>query len=140
MLGELAIKFSTTLITGKKGAMGSAAPELARAGGGVRWAVLEEPDGDEEINVGILKSLSGNDSYWARDLFEKGKSTREITPMFKLIFIANKLPGMKYADKATWNRIRVIPFESTFVKPGEPCPLTYEEQLLEKRFPMNTEF
>lgn len=140
MLGELAIKFSTTLITGKKGAMGSAAPELARAGGGVRWAVLEEPDGDEEINVGILKSLSGNDSYWARDLFEKGKSTREITPMFKLIFIANKLPGMKYADKATWNRIRVIPFESTFVKPGEPCPLTYEEQLREKRFPMDTEF
>ena len=140
MLGELAIKFSTTLITGKKGAMGAASPELARAGGGVRWAVLEEPDGDEEINVGILKSLSGNDSYWARDLFEKGKSTREITPMFKLIFIANKLPTMKYADKATWNRIRVIPFESTFVKPGEPCPLTYEEQLFEKRFPMDTEF
>ena len=87
MLGPLAIKFSTTLITGKKTNTGSANPELARAGGGVRWAVLEEPDGDEQINIGMMKSLSGNDSYWARDLFEKGKATREILPMFKLIFI-----------------------------------------------------
>jgi phage/plasmid-associated DNA primase len=45
-----------------------------------------------------------------------------------------------HADKATWNRIRVIPFEATFVKPGEPCPETYEEQLLQKRFPMDPEF
>jgi P4 family phage/plasmid primase-like protien len=141
MFGELAIKFSTTLVTGKKTANGSANPELARAGGGVRWGVLEEPDGDEQLNIGYLKSLSGNDSFFARDLFEKGKATREITPFFKLVFICNKLPPMKsHADKATWNRIRVIPFESTFVKPGEPCPETFEEQLLQKRFPMDTEF
>jgi P4 family phage/plasmid primase-like protien len=141
MLGELAIKFSTTLITGKKTSNGAANPELARAGSGVRWAVLEEPDGDEQINIGYLKSLSGNDTFFARDLFEKGKSTREITPLFKLVFITNKLPAMKnHADKATWNRIRVIPFESTFVKPGEPCPETFEEQLLQKRFPMDTSF
>lgn len=140
MLGELAIKFNTTLITGKKAQTGSANPELARAGNGVRWAVLEEPDGDEQINIGLLKSMSGNDSYWARDLFEKGKSTREITPMFKLIFICNKLPKMRYSDKATWNRIRVVPFESTFVRPGEPCPETLEEQMREKRFPMDKEF
>lgn len=141
MLGELAIKFSTTLVTGKKTQNGSANPELARAGGGVRWGVLEEPDGDETLNIGYLKSLSGNDSFFARDLFEKGKATREITPFFKLVFICNKLPAMKsHADRATWNRIRVIPFESTFVKPGEPCPETYEEQLLQKRFPMDTQF
>ena len=149
MLGDLAIKFSTTLITGKKTSTGSANPELARAGGGVRWAVLEEPDGDEQINIGTLKSLSGNDSYWARDLFETGKTAREIVPLFKLIFICNRLPKMKYSDKATWNRIRVIPFESTFCKPFNPekpekpeeaAPETYEEQLLQKRFPMDKEF
>jgi phage/plasmid-associated DNA primase len=87
MLGVLAIKLSTTLITGKKTSTGSANPELARAGGGVRWAVLEEPDGDEQINIGTLKALSGNDSYWARDLFEKGSESKEISPLFKLIFI-----------------------------------------------------
>ena len=140
MFGELAIKFSTTLITGKKTSTGTANPELARAGNGVRWATLEEPDGDEQINIGTMKSLSGNDSYWARDLFEKGKATKEIVPMFKLVFICNKLPKLKYSDKATWNRIRVIPFESTFVRPGEDCPETYEEQLLQKRFPMDKQF
>ena len=87
MMGEYAIKISTTLITGKKSSVGSASPELARAGGGVRLVTLEEPSADEEINIGYLKSLSGNDSYWARDLFEKGKSTREIIPLFKLYFI-----------------------------------------------------
>lgn len=140
MLGDLAIKFETTLLTGKKTGTGSAAPELARAAPPVRWATLEEPDNDEEMNVGYLKKLTGNDTYFARDLFEKGKQTREITPMFKLVFIANKLPKLKHADKATWNRVRVVPFESTFVRPGEPCPETYEEQLLQKRFPMDKEF
>jgi hypothetical protein len=52
----------------------------------------------------------------------------------------NKLPNLKHADKATWNRVRVIPFESTFVRPGDECPETYEEQLLQKRFPMDREF
>ena len=143
MLGEYAIKFSTTLLTGKKTSNGSANPELARAGGGVRWAVLEEPDADEQLNIGYLKSLSGDDTFWCRDLFEKGKGSREIRPMFKINFICNKLLKLRSSDKATWNRIRVLPFESTFVKPNDPnltVPSTYEEQLKEKLFPMDREF
>jgi len=140
MLGHLAIKFNTTVITGKKVQSGAANPELARAGGGVRLATLEEPNSDEMINIGILKNLSGNDSYYARDLFEKGKEGREIIPMFKLFFICNKLPKLKYSDKAVWNRIRVIPFESTFCRSDDPAPDTYEEQMLQKRFPMDKDF
>jgi P4 family phage/plasmid primase-like protien len=140
MLGQMAIKFNTTVITGKKVQSGSANPELARAGGGVRLATLEEPNSDEMINIGILKNLSGNDSYYARDLFEKGKGGREINPMFKLFFICNKLPKLKYSDKAVFNRIRVIPFESTFCRPDDPAPNTYEEQLRQKRFPMDKDF
>ena len=101
---------------------------------------MEEPDADEQLNIGELKKLSGGDSYWARDLFETGKTTKEVFPMFTLTFICNKLPKLKYSDKATWNRLRVIPFESTFVEPGQPCPETFEEQMLEKRFPMDKTF
>lgn len=140
MFGELAIKFNTTVITGKKVSSGAADPERARAGSSIRWAVLEEPNADEEINIGTLKLLSGNDSYFARDCFEKGKETKEITPMFKLIFIANKAPNIKYADRATWNRIRLLPFESTFCGPEDPAPDTYEEQLRQKRFPKDPSF
>ena len=140
MLGKLAIKLNTTILTGKKPSAGSAFADLARAGGGVRWAVLEEPDGDEAINNGTLKLLSGNDSFYARDLFEKGKDGREIIPMFKLNFICNKLPRIRNADKAVFNRVRVLPFESTFYKDPSKVPLTYEEQLREKKFAMDKHF
>lgn len=140
MMGQLAIKFNTQYFTGKKVGTGSANPELSRAAPPIRHVTMEEPDADEQLNIGELKKLSGGDSYWARDLFEKGKSTREVFPMFTLTFICNKLPKLKYSDKATWNRIRVIPFESVFVPPGEPCPETFEEQLRDKRFPMDRDF
>jgi len=142
MLGRLAIKFPTTLITGKKPMSGTATPELARAGGGVRFAVMEEPSPDERIKIGDLKRLSGNDSIYARDLFEKGKDGREILPMFKLVVISNKLPKIEFSDQATWNRIRVIPFETTFyLDPNdERIPKTYEEQIQKKIFPADKEF
>ncbi|TFH06685.1 MAG: hypothetical protein E4H07_10110, partial [Nitrosomonadales bacterium] len=70
MLGKLAVKFSTSLLTGKKTNLGTANPEMARAGDGVRWAVMDEPNADEMISSGTLKGLTGNDSYWARDLFQ----------------------------------------------------------------------
>lgn len=140
MLGELAVKFNTQYFTGKKVASGSANPELSRAAPPVRHATMEEPDADEQLNIGELKKLSGGDSYWARDLFEKGKNTREVFPMFMMSFICNKLPKLKYSDKATWNRIRVIPFESTFVESDKPCPSTFDEQMKQKRFPMDKDF
>jgi P4 family phage/plasmid primase-like protien len=140
MLGQLSIKFSTTIVTGKKPMIGAANAELSRCGNGVRMAVIEEPDADEMINIGALKHLSGNDSIPARDLFQKGKDMKEISPMFKLIFICNSLPKMKSADMAVFNRPKVIPFESTFCRPSVPAPDTYEEQLLQKRFPMDTDF
>lgn len=137
MLGQLSVKFDTTLFTGKKTNLGSAAPELARAAAPVRHAVLEEPDNDEQLNIGYLKKLSGNDTYFARDLFQAGKDVREIKPMFEMTFICNKLPPLKKSDKATWNRIRVIPFESTF---ADNCPETFEEQMRQKIFPIDREF
>ena len=137
MLGELGIKFNTQYFTGKKVSSGSANPELARAVPPVRLGTMEEPDTDEQLNIGEMKKLSGGDKFWARDLFEKGRKTREVTPMFMLTFICNKLPKLKYSDKAIWNRMRVLPYESTFVEPGEQCPETLEEQMKQKRFPMD---
>jgi len=128
MLGEYAIKLPTSLIVGKRSQSSVACPELVRAGNGVRWAILQEPDKKDVINIGILKELSGNDSFYARGLFQSGG---EIEPMFKLIVICNDPPSLPYSDKAAWNRIRVVPFESTFVT---NAPDTFEEQLLTKRF------
>lgn len=132
MLGAYSVKLPTSLIVGKRTQSSAACPELVRAGNGVRIAMLQEPDGKDVINVGILKELSGNDSFFARGLYKEGS---EITPMFKLVLICNDPPKLPYNDKAAWNRIRVIPFESLF---SDSAPSDPDEQLLKKVFPKDT--
>jgi P4 family phage/plasmid primase-like protien len=137
--GDYAIKIPTTVLTSKKPMSGSAWADLARAGGGVRWAVVEEPDEKEEMNTGITKSLTGNDSILARDLYQKGSECKEYTPMFKLQFIGNLLPAAK-GDKAYWARTRVVPFESAFCDDPNEVPDTLEEQIKQKIFLKDGEF
>jgi phage/plasmid-associated DNA primase len=57
--------------------------------------------------------------------------------MFKFSVICNEPPIIHHGDQATWNRIRVLPFETTFT---DKSPATYEEQLLEKKFPKDPFF
>lgn len=136
MLGSYSIKLPTSLIVGKRTQSSQACPELVRAGNGVRIAMLQEPDGKDVINIGILKELSGNDTFFARGLYRDGT---EISPMFKLILICNEPPKIPGHDKATRNRIRVIPFESTFVE-EEDAPKDPLEQLKQKKFPKDKDF
>jgi P4 family phage/plasmid primase-like protien len=142
IFGNLFIKLSTTVLSGKKPCAGSTFADLARAGQGCRGLVMDEPDADEVLGVGLMKQLTGNDRIYARDLFERGKDVKEIKPMFKLIMVTNKLPRVRNADSAVWGRVRVVPFEACFVKPEAtiPAPDTYEEQLRQKRFPMDLSF
>lgn len=137
IMGEYACKLPTSLITGKRSQSSAANPELARAGDGKRWIVLDEPDKTENINLGMLKMLSGNDKFSARGLY---KEQEDYDPMFKIIVICNEPPKVTQGgDKAVWNRIRVIPFESKFCDPGE-CPEDPDEQLRLKRFPKDPFF
>lgn len=143
IMAEYGTKLETPNVTGKKPGAGSANADIARLSGGIRWVAIEEPDQKEEFNVGILKHLSGNDTCYARDLYEKGKQTKEFLPLFKLAVICNDLPTISYSDEAIWNRIRVIKFESKFCDPDDPdeiVPESYEEQLQQKRFPMDKTF
>jgi len=134
MLGPYNVKLPTSLITGKRTQSSAACPELARAGNGVRFAMLQEPDQKDIVNIGILKELSGNDTFFARGLYKEGQ---EINPMFKLVLICNEPPKLTYSDKAAWNRIKMIPFESTFT---DEAPDTFEEQMKVKKFPKDLKF
>lgn len=137
MLGPLCVKAPTTLVTSKRGASGSANAEMARLGNGVRLVFLEEPDPSEGIYQGIFKHLSGNDDFYARDLYQSGKDLKEIVAMFKIIIICNDLPKIHGGgDRATWNRVRVVPFSATFKK---DAPVLAEEQIKTSTFPIDTE-
>lgn len=135
---EYYVKLPTSLLVGKRGQSGQANPELARAGNGVRAAVIQEPDKTEAINVGFIKELTGgNDSMYIRDLYQKGKDIREMEVTCKITIICNDLPKAENADAAFWHRIRVIPFTSTF---SDNAPASYEEQVEKKIFPKDVSF
>lgn len=140
MLGPLSVKMPTTVFSGPKVKAGQANPEMVRLAPPVRSATFEEPDGDESFNIGILKAVTGGDKIGVRDLYQAGKEIRDLKPMFMPTLICNKLPRMRHADDAYWDRVKVIPYESKFIRPGNPCPESYEEQLREKQFPMDMHF
>jgi hypothetical protein len=52
----------------------------------------------------------------------------------------NEFKKVNSIAKALWNRARVIPFESTFCRENDPAPESYDEQLRQKRLPMDREF
>ena len=118
ILGGLLVKLNTKVITGEKPSAGSPNPEISRCAPPVRVVVLEEPDNDEQINGGTMKHITGNDSLWARDLYQAGSQVKEFTPQFKVIFVCNSLPTFKNFDQAVANRVKVIPFDSTFIMPN----------------------
>ena len=138
MLGKMAVKLSTAVVTGKKPSSNAANPEMARLKGGVRLATMDEPNPDECINPGILKMLNGNDRFCGRDLYEPASEMVEIEPMFKTVMIVNNPPAMDRMDDATAQRINVFLFESKFVQDG--APETLEEQIAAKKFPMDKRF
>lgn len=110
-LGEYAVNLPTTLLTKKKGSSSAASPELVMLNG-ARFCVLQEPEGNDKINVGFMKELTGGDKLYARGLFQEGSN---ITVMAKFVLTCNKMPKIDSNDGGTWRRVRVIPFELKFV-------------------------
>ena len=133
-LGQYMKILPTSLISGKRTQSSQATPEYAGLPG-VRFAILQEPNSKDVINIGILKELSGNDLIYYRGLY---KESQELKPQFKLALVCNKLPKLPCDDPATWNRIRVLPHEACFPKIGVPD--TIEEQFRQKRFPRDPFF
>jgi len=132
--GDYVIKFPREMIIrGKGNSSSQARPELVRVKGR-RFAILQEVASNEELNVGVVKELTGNDSFFARGMYKDGG---EITPMFTLMMQCNKLPKIPAHDQATWNRVRVLFYESTF---DDEAPENKEEQIDKRHFEADPEF
>lgn len=122
----------TTILTGKQQQSAGATSELLPCKG-ARIVVVSETDNADVLNCGTMKKLTGGDPFYARGIF---KEPIKITPQFKLILHCNKMPNIAAEDKASWNRIRVLPYESTFVK-SHMAPSSLQEQYSSKKFPMD---
>ena len=108
----------------------SARPELARVRG-KKAMVMQELTQESNFNVGWIKEVTGNDSFFARNIYEKGS---EIKPQFILLLFCNTPPNIPNHDEAFCERLRLIPFVSRFVK-KDLAPKTKKEQREQHIFP-----
>ena len=106
---------------------GAAAPDIANARN-KRMGSVKELSKDETLDIGSLKLFSGSDDVQVRTLYKEGGDMQILLTM---ILMMNKLPPIPPGDKPTWNRLRVIPFESIF---NDEAPSDLREQWLRKHF------
>ena len=115
-LGDYYGTLPVTLLTVKRKGSSSATPELADKKG-KRVLIMQEPDQDDELNVGFLKELTGQDKIMARALY--GKPCYYI-PQFIPILACNKLPKITF-DGGIDRRTRVVEHTQKFVdEPTKP--------------------
>ena len=114
--GEYYGTIPVSLLTKKRSDVGKATPELANARG-KRFIIFSEPDGDDQIQVGLMKELTGGEEITVRPLY---KNSFTYKPQYKLVLACNKLPDVSATDNGTWRRIRVLAWESKFVDEPEP--------------------
>ncbi len=110
-LGDYAGSLPVSLITRARSSSNSATPEMERTKG-LRLVVMQEPEAEESINIGLMKELTGNDKIIARALF---KEPVEFIPQFKMLLMCNDLPNVASNDDGTWRRMEVVDFVSRFV-------------------------
>jgi putative DNA primase/helicase len=74
---------------------------------GARFVVMSETDAKGQLSPAKLKQLTGGGSVSARGLYQ---NPIEFRPVFKLWVDTNVLPDVSETDKATRDRIVVVPF------------------------------
>lgn len=105
-----------TLLTQKRADCIAANPHMSRTKG-KRFLVLQEPDTKTQLNVGLMKEITGGDTLTARPLYEQ---PFEFKPQFKCAIVANDIPAINPDDEAVWRRLRVAQHESKFVHNPDP--------------------
>ena len=114
-LGDYQSSLQSTALTRKRPESGAANPDIMSIKN-KRFIYMQEPDDREPLNTSRMKQFSGEDAVEARGLFQ---DQERFKISGKLFMMCNTLPTINSMDRGTWRRIRLIPFESKFVNPGD---------------------
>lgn len=94
---------------------------------GARVVAAEEARGDNRLDEGLIKTLTGEDVISARFLH---KARFTFRPTFKLWFAANEKPRISGVDHGMWRRVRLIPFLHKIETPDPQLePYLHAEEL-----------
>ena len=73
---------------------------------------MPEPEKGLQLNIALIKQLTGNDTYTGRALFE---NPVEFKPEFKIFISTNHLPRTSDSTIFTSDRVKIIPFNRHFL-------------------------
>ena len=110
IFGDYARTVQPHTLTRRSADGASPSPDMARLKG-ARLVNTSEPEKGMELNVALVKQLTGGDTYTARNLRE---NHIEFSPMFKIFVNTNHLPRTSDDTIFTSGRIKLIPFDRYF--------------------------
>lgn len=114
-LGDYAGKLDSAFLTGKTPGANDATPALNNIVG-KRFVAISETARDAKLNEPLFKAVCGEDELVYRPMYGE---CRQFKPDFNFWLMCNDLPEFSGDDYAMERRIRVVPFLSTFKKPGQ---------------------
>lgn len=82
-----------------------------------RLVVASESGKDRRIDEAVVKLLTGGDTITTRFLYAEHF---EYVPQFKLWLVSNHRPRIDGDDDAIWRRVRLIPFNVSFMGREDP--------------------
>lgn len=82
----------------------------------MRFCLVQEPEKNQKIKGSNVKEITGDDTINCRDLFS---SKCQILLALSLFLEANGVPNIDIIDGGIKRRIRIIPFNSSFVDKDE---------------------
>lgn len=130
LFGDYYARLPISALTGRRARGGSATPDLAVLENKL-LGITQEPSSNDQLNLGILKEITGNESdIYVRQLYEAGK---QIRIKCKLIISMNPVTIATNLDSAAEGRLKVVPFTSTFTS-----DMT-EPDAANRRFPIDSD-
>lgn len=131
ILGNYAVTADINTFLEQSGNLGGARhqEDVARLKG-ARFVAAEEASPGKRLNLGRIKTLTGNDRINARMPY--AKRSLEFAPEFTLVLAVNHRPSVPASDHGTWRRIKLIPFEATISGEEQRADPDFEKRLAEE--------
>lgn len=133
VMGDYQGTLPSAYLIGKKAPVGATSSEIAKLKG-VRVAIVDEPNEDETLNDGKVKSITGGDMIEARKLHQ---NSINFIPQFKPIVATNIEYNIKDTTEGMWRRIEKINHISYFsdvdkLDPNNPYHFEVDKTIEEK--------
>ncbi|MGP5228249.1 DNA primase family protein [Arthrobacter rhombi] len=117
-LGDYAITASNDMLIASRYGQRSAGELASRMRlRGARWAVMSELEKGDKLAESTMKSLTGGDTIEAKFM---GQNPVEFDPSHTFFMLTNDLPKVDAGATAVWARMRVVPFDVSFIGREDP--------------------